>query len=138
MQPPTQPSRRSLLVGVTLGAILPLGACTRLPNGPIEWSAISNESLTLTLIRIEPGPNHQFRFNRQGTVAASFIQPNGMVVAPLLYWRAEGKLLIISEQPGGHALMTLAEPYVKDGLLIATESTGAKATFKYQSPYWPT
>ena len=135
MSTSSSPSRRSLLTTLLLCATLSFNSCTRLPSGQVEWSAIGDESLTL--IRIEPAPNNQFRFDRQGRIAASIIQPNGMVVAPILYWRAEGPVLIISEQPGGPALMTLAEPFVKDGILIATESNGLKAKFKYQSAYWP-
>jgi len=126
MRTTATPSCQSLLAGLTLCVMFLLSACARLPDGPIEWSAIGNESHTL--IRIEPAPSHEFRFNMQGHVAASFIQPNGSVVAPLLYWRVEGKLLIISEQPGGSPLMTLADPSAKDGDIFATESSGTKAT----------
>ena len=130
MQTTAKPNSRSLLAVLSLGAIVLMSGCTRLPDGPIDWSAIGKESHTL--IRIEPAPSHKFRFNMQGHVAASFIQPNGSVVAPLLYWRVEGKLLIISEQPGGSPLMTLADPSAKDGDVFATESSGTKAKFKYR------
>ncbi|MFZ4539931.1 hypothetical protein [Propionivibrio sp.] len=130
MQATAKPNCQSLFAVLSFGVMVLTSGCTQLPDGPIEWSAIGNESHTL--IRIEPAPSHEFRFNNQGHVAASFIQPNGSVVAPLLYWRVEGKLLIISEQPGGSPLMTLADPSAKDGDIFATESSGTKAKFKYR------
>ena len=122
-------------VALTTVASLPwamaVSACSKREDGPVAWEALDVGSLTL--VRQEPSPHHEFHFQRGGTVGASFIQPNGLVVAPLLYWRIEGKALLLSEVPGGPAMVRLADPTMKDGELLVREASGQQSRFKIKA-----
>ena len=128
MHNPVSSGRRSILCRFALALTPALVACDSKPDGPIEWAALEID--TSTLIRVEPSANEQLRFHKDGTVSATFVQPDGLAVAPILYWRIQARKLILSESPAGTALMAMDDPRMEGGQLAALDTAGKVGKYK--------
>ena len=117
--------RRTVLLATVAMAIL---GCTKVDEGnPIEWKSLALVGKTLTLI--DEKAVQIFPFAEDGIAASTIGIKDKALAGPILYWKIQGNVLVISEAPDSNVYEELSYPSLKAGVVSATRKSGARAQY---------
>jgi hypothetical protein len=118
--------RRQFMIFIASTALL---GCKQSDEGsPAEWKSLVFAGQTLTLI--DEKKLEIFPFLENGTTPAVIGIKDQAVTTPILFWKIQANVLIISTFPNAEIFEELSTPSINGNVITAIRKSGTKARYK--------
>ncbi|HEY4079384.1 MAG TPA: hypothetical protein VGM81_01700 [Burkholderiaceae bacterium] len=105
-----------------------LGCAKADERNPSDWKSLALPGKTLTLI--DRKKMEIFPFSEGGTTAATIGTKDGALAGPIFYWKIQGNVLVISEEPDSGVYEELSSPMINGSVVTATRKSGSKSQYQ--------